>query len=144
MDRQPVIVSSFTGRHIGGLGLVLFGAEEAPALALRMFAVQLANPVWELIALVTLNARVLKAAPLHIFHKTLQVFGVVIAIRAIPSTHYQEAAICLSVVHPVEAIWGIAHGVNRLNSTTHTHGVAFQSPPVDSHSSLQAAGYQSR
>ena len=144
MDRQPVTLSSLTGRHVGGLGLGLFGAEEAPALALHIFAVQLTNPFRELVAFEALNAGVVEPASLHIFHKALQVFGVVIAIRAIPSTHYQEAAICLSVVHPAEAIWGIAHGVNRLNSTTHTHGVAFQSPPVDSHSSLQAAGYQSR
>ena len=144
MDRQPVTLSSLTGRHVGGLGLGLFGAEEAPALALHIFAVQLTNPFRELVAFEALNAGVVEPASLHIFHKALQVFGVVIAIRAIPSTHYKEATICLSVVHPAETLRGIAHGVTRLNSTTQTHGLASQLPPVEFHNSLQAAGYQSR
>ena len=141
MDRQPVTVSSLTGRHLGGLGLGLFGAEEAPALALHIFAVQLTNPFRELVAFEALNAGVVEPASLHIFHKALQVFGVVIAIRAIPSTHYQEAAICLSVVHPAETLRGIAHGVTRLNSTTQTQGLAFHdsAPLIPTHNSRQAS-----
>lgn len=126
-------MSSLTGRHVGGLGLGLFDAKETSALALRIVAMELANPFRELIAFAALNAGVVEPASLHIFHKALQVFGVVIAIRAIPSTHYQEAAICLSVVHPAETLRGIAHGVTRLNSTTQTHGLASQLPPMEFH-----------
>jgi hypothetical protein len=85
----------------------LFGAEEAPALALHFVAMQLTNPVWELIALETLSARVVEPAALHISYKPLQVFRVVVALRAIPSTHYQKTAICLSVVHPAETLRGM-------------------------------------
>ena len=46
-------------RHVGGLGLGFFGAKEALALALLIFAVQFASPDWEFIALVTLNAIVI-------------------------------------------------------------------------------------
>src|SRR5450830_1215513 len=97
-----------TGRHVGGLGL--FGAKEASALALSVFAMQLPNPVRELIAFETLNARVVEPAALHISYKPLQVFRVVVALWAIPATHYQKTAICLSVVHPAETFRGIVHG----------------------------------
>jgi hypothetical protein len=85
----------------------LFCAEEAPALALHIVAVQLTNPFRELVAFEALNAGVVEPASLHIFHKALQVFGVVIAIRAIPATHYQKTAICLAVIHPAEVLWGV-------------------------------------
>ena len=47
-----------TGRHVGGLGLGLLGAEIAPALTLRIVAVQLTNPFREMVALEALNAGV--------------------------------------------------------------------------------------
>ena len=47
-----------TGRHVGGLGLGLLGAEIPPALTLRVVAVQLTNPFREMVALEALNAGV--------------------------------------------------------------------------------------
>ncbi len=103
-----------TGRHVGGLGLGLFGAKKTSALALHIVAMELTNPIRELIALEALSARVAEPAALHISYKPLQLFRVVVALRAIPSTHYQKTAICLSVVHPAETFRGIVHGFGPL------------------------------
>ncbi|KIQ56454.1 hypothetical protein RL74_25935 [Pseudomonas fluorescens] len=85
------------------MGLGLFGAEVASALALRIVAMELTNPFRELVALEALNAGMVKSGAIYVLYKAPQVLCVAGAIRFIPPAHHEKAAICFAVIHEAHA-----------------------------------------